>query len=280
MATEQCDWVRRFLGPWKDGELDPGDASRIEQHVAVCPECDRQARFERWFSGEVRRLVERPRAPQRVLDRMSLALRREDRRRRVGRWFAYGGGLAAAAGLVGVLLFAVRRPAAGEGAGGSLPSSSPALAAAAGEGADAVERDLIDRHRRATAASLPLELASADSTAVSTWFDGKVAFPVAPPRFSRPDIRLVGGRLTHVREADAAYLGYRTGDRPVSLLVFPAGDRPLPGRDVHRVGGRTIHTGSRPDGLSYAAFRQGDLVYALVAELPLATLVELAAAIR
>ena len=39
METASCGWVRRFIGPWKDGELDPADAARIESHIVACPAC-------------------------------------------------------------------------------------------------------------------------------------------------------------------------------------------------------------------------------------------------
>jgi anti-sigma factor RsiW len=138
---------------------------------------------------------------------------------------------------------------------------------------------LVDRHERAVGQAMPLELASDDPDAVSSWFRGKVSFPVAAPRFGRSDVRLLGARLTHVGADDAAYLAYRVQDHPLSVLVFPAGLRPAAGRDVRVVGDRRIYT-SRRGGLAWVLFDSGGLTYALVSDLPEALLLELATRIR
>ncbi len=294
-----CEWVQRFLGPWQDGELDPAAAARIDTHLAACAGCAAHARFEAWFSAEIRRVADAPRAPERLADRVSAALRRAERNRRARRVITVIGGLAAAAGIAAVGVVTLRgvpsrvvsssardvvATAEPEGAGGAAPSSPPALPAPAhvdapaGE-ADSLAADLIDRHERvAVRLAWPLELASGEPEAVSSWFRGKVAFPVSAPRFPGPEIRLVGGRLTHVRESDAAYLRYDAGTRPVSVLVFRPGSRPIWGDRVHDVMGRSVYTGRRGT-LSYAVFRVGDLAYALTSDLPESALLDLAASI-
>jgi anti-sigma factor RsiW len=292
METAPCGWVRRFLGPWKDGELDPADSARIESHIASCSTCAEQARFERWFSGEVRRLADRPQAPARLADRISLDLRREQRRQRVRRGALAFGGLAAAAGLAAVAAFALsgsppatssadgRGAVARElGAGGvppSTPSAPPGFLLASEQDGEAVGTDLVNRHERAVGHALPLELVTDDADAVSAWFQGKVDFRVVPPRFSDTGIRLVGGRLTHVRDQDAAYLGYDVLGHPLSLLVVAAGRLPFGGERVYSVGGRNVFVSHR-DGLNYAVLSRNGLVYALVSDLDGATLVGLAA---
>jgi len=292
METAPCGWVRRFLGPWKDGELDPADSARIEGHIAACSACAAQARFEGWFSGEVRRLADRPQAPARLADRISLDLRREQRRQRVRRAALAFGGLAAAAGLAAVAAFVLHgtppatSPADGRGAvvrelgaGGappSTPSAPPGFLLASEQDGDAVGSDLVNRHERAVGHALPLELVTADADAVSAWFQGKVDFPVVPPRFSDPEIRLVGGRLTHVRDQDAAYLGYDVRGHRLSLLVVPAGRLPFGGERLYAVGGRNVFVSHRA-GLTYAVLSRDGLVYALVSDLDAVSLVELAA---
>jgi anti-sigma factor RsiW len=295
METGSCGWVRRFIGPWKDGELDPADAARIEGHIASCPACAAQARFEKWFAGEVRRLVDRPRAPERLAQRVAFELRREQRARRVRRAVWAAGGLAAAAGLAVLVAFVAREPSSASvpttgrpvvaqpsGAGGAAPSASPAppgFQLAARQDGDPFAADLVDRHERVVQHTLPLELATADGNAASAWFQNKVPFQLRVPRFTDPRVRLRGGRLTHVGDQDAAYLGYELQGRPLSVLVIPGGSRPVGGERAYDVGGRTVFA-SRRDELSYAVFRHGDVVYALVSDLPELTLVELAGQIR
>jgi anti-sigma factor RsiW len=283
METAACGWVRRFLGPWKDGELDPADGARIESHIATCSACASQARFEKWFSGEVRRLADRPQAPARFADRISLELRREHRRQQVRRTVFAFGGLAAAAGLAVVVAFGLRdsptaQPPAGtraavssetgaDGVPPSTPSAPPGFLLAS---------DIVERHERAVSQSLPLELASHDADAVSAWFRGKLPFPVAAPRFADADVRLIGGRLTHVQGRDAAYLGYEVQGHLLSAIVVPAGTTPLGGDRVYSVANRPVFASHRR-GLTWVVFDRGGLVYALVSDLPEATLLSLAA---
>ncbi|MBN1771284.1 MAG: zf-HC2 domain-containing protein [Deltaproteobacteria bacterium] len=295
METGSCGWVRRFLGPWKDGELDPADAARIEAHLASCPACAAQARFEKWFGGEVRRLADRPRAPERLAQRVSFELRRAQRARRVRRAAWAAGSVAAAAGLVLLVAFVARGPSPGSGptadrsvvaqpsgAGGAPPSASPAppgFQLAARHDGDPFAAELVDRHERVVQRTLPLELATADGGAAAAWFQGKVPFALRVPRFADARIRLRGGRLTHVGDRDAAYLGYELQGHSLSVLVVPGDARPVGGERAYDVGGRTVFASSRGE-IHYAVFRDGEVVYALVSDLPETTLVELAGQIR
>lgn len=295
METGSCGWVRRFLGPWKDGELDPADAARIEGHIAACPACAAQARFEKWFAGEVRRLADRPRAPERLAQRVSFELRRAQRARRVRRAVWAAGGVAAAAGLALLVVFVTRGPVSGSGsvadrsaaaqpsgAGGVAPSAPPAppgFRLAAQQDGDPFAAELLDRHDRVVRRTLPLELATADGNAVSNWFEDKVPFRFRAPRFSDPRVRLRGGRLTHLGDRDAAYLAYDLQGRALSVLVVRGDGGPVGGERAYDAGGRTVFAGRR-EAVSYAVFRDGDLVYALVSDLPETALVGLAGQIR
>lgn len=295
METGSCGWVRRFLGPWKDGELDPADAARIEGHLSSCPACAAQARFEKWFAGEVRRLADRPRAPERLAQRVSFELRRAQRARRLRRALWASGGLAAAAGLALLVAFVAREPGAGSGsaavpstvaqpsgAGGVSPSTPPAppgFLLAAQQDGDPFAAELLDRHDRVVRRALPLELTTADGGAASAWFQGRVPFQFLVPRFLDPRVRLLGGRRTHVGDRDAAYLAYDLSGQPLSVLVVPGDAGPVGGERGYDVGGRTVFA-SRRNGVSYAVFRDGEVVYALVSSLPERTLVELAGQIR
>lgn len=278
-SSTTCGWVRRFLGPWKDGELDPGDAARIERHLSGCGECAAQARFERWFSGEVGRLADRPRAPDRLADRIALELRREHRRQRVRRTALAVGGLAAAAGLAAVVAFGLQGappagPVAGErvaaerltGAGGGSPSSPPAppgfqLAAMHDGGA------------------LQARVTTSDAEQAAAWFRGRLDLPAALPRLDAPTTRLVGAGLARVRGENAAHLRYDVAGRPVSLLVMPGGTRPLGGDRVWDVRGRTVFAG-RQGPLGYVVFRDDDLVCVLISELPEEALLDLVPHVR
>lgn len=74
-------------------------------------------------------------------------------------------------------------------------------------------------HRR----SVPVEVVGPDPNAVRRWFSDKVSFAVTIPEIDGP-ARLLGGRLSHVRQYEAAYLLYEVNGSKLSVMLFDAGD--------------------------------------------------------
>lgn len=74
-------------------------------------------------------------------------------------------------------------------------------------------------HRR----NVPVEVVGPDPAAVREWFSDKVSFAVSVPDFGR-SARLLGGRLGHVRQYEAAYLLYEASGGKLSVMLFDAGD--------------------------------------------------------
>ena len=88
-----------------------------------------------------------------------------------------------------------------------------------------------------------------------------LASPVHPVELAARDARLVGARLSNVRERDAAAFTYDVGGRRVTVMVF----EPPPSRylgteranvEGHELHYRTVHGYTVPlvdhDGLTYA----------------------------
>ena len=119
-----------------------------------------------------------------------------------------------------------------------------------------VIEDVVRRH----SSEHPPEFAG-PPTQMSSWFRGRVAFPVHPVELAARDARLVGARLSNVRERDAAAFYYDVGGRRVTVMVFePPASRymgtasaSVEGRELHY---RTVHGYTVPlvdhDGLTYA----------------------------
>src|SRR5690606_27891138 len=108
---------------------------------------------------------------------------------------------------------------------------------------------------------LPADVRAEQPHQVERFFRDKVRFPVRPADFRRRDARLIGGRLSNVRDRRAAALYYDVGGRRVTVVVF---DGPEPfengafrarmlGRELYyqQVNGYTVPV-RRQDGLTYA----------------------------
>ena len=73
----------------------------------------------------------------------------------------------------------------------------------------------------------PIGLAEIDGEPgdVQQWVSGNVSFPVAPLELNDPGARLVGARLSHVMEREAAAFFYDVQGSRVTVLMFPADRR-------------------------------------------------------
>jgi anti-sigma factor RsiW len=64
-----------------------------------------------------------------------------------------------------------------------------------------------------------LELMTSEAATMGTWFQGRLGFPVRLPSVARRPERLVGGRISSVADAPAAYALYDRSGRSISLFV-------------------------------------------------------------
>jgi anti-sigma factor RsiW len=83
--------------------------------------------------------------------------------------------------------------------------------------------------------SKPLEINADDEKEVARWFEGKLDFPVDPPKFA-PDanVRLIGARISRSKAKDAAQLVYDVGGHKVTFMIFD------PGKDVKALDSETV----------------------------------------
>jgi anti-sigma factor RsiW len=101
---------------------------------------------------------------------------------------------------------------------------------------------------------------------VSSWFRGRVDFPVHPPKLPA-QIRCQGGRLVNVEDRPAAYLVYQDqkGHR-LSVLVFDAESAPIEAPIRRMVDGREVFYRGGP-GISTVGFHDRGLGYVMTADL-------------
>ncbi|HUL58781.1 MAG TPA: zf-HC2 domain-containing protein [Anaeromyxobacteraceae bacterium] len=255
-AVMDCSEIERSVDAYLDGEFDTQERAETDAHLAVCPRC------REWVGGRsaVRSALRASlrdamgaatpagRAPEALRARVRAALAHERRPlwRRALAPLPLGAVAAAAAGVLVVL--------------------------ATHGGVDALVDDAVRRHN----SDPPLEViaASVGPEAVLSWFDGKLDFRPVPPRFGG-DARLVGGRLSHVREWPAAYMRYALPRGQAGLFIIddPDGRFAPAGREV-RVGPHLVRiVASR--GYNVAVWRRNEIVYSLVSDLDEAALFQL-----
>jgi anti-sigma factor (TIGR02949 family) len=246
----QCAEIDKFIPAFVDGEFAEEDRAEFERHLAECQRCREVARFEARFKASLRAALSRPSLPEGLRARISAQLAAAplppSRWRRVG----YGAAFVAAAAsvLVGVLLNGTAAP-------------QPVVEAS------------LHRHQR----DLPLDVVGPDQQRVATWFRDKAGFPVRPPSLQLAGADLLGGRVTNVRERQAALLQYNLRGQKISVLVFEPGDLSLQSPRARRVGNRTVYL-DRQGMTNVAMFRDGAFGYAVTSDLPEREMLQLVSA--
>jgi len=238
-----CGRVRRLLWPDDSPREATPEVVEARTHLTECAACRRFCAEMRDTGALVARAAPRPPAPPEVRERLFRTIARARLSpSRPRRWPRWGHAAAAAAVLLGVGLWRVE-----------TRSEAPDPIAA-----------FADEHLRAAAGP---GVATSEAATAANWLRERLPFAIQVPRF--PDGRLEGARLCLLAGLHGGVVEYRLGEHALSYFVVPANGR-LPAdaalelRSAVRAGYRVV------------AWRDGELVHALVADLPEATLRELA----
>jgi mycothiol system anti-sigma-R factor len=267
-----CGLVRRYIDAYVDSEVDPTTQIEFERHLDVCSECQELVAFSQRMKAMVRESVSGVKAPESLRDRLRASLDEEDRRRE-GKApplaalkplsAKYWVPLAAAAGVFVSLHYAtdldVGNPVGGPQTA-RMMSNMP------------IFEDVVRLH----STDLPADVQPARPNDVVSYFRDKVAFPVRPAAFDQSDARLVGARLSNIRDRSAAALYYNVGGRRMTVVVFDAPN--LATRDVQRtrmLGKELVY--QRVRGYTVPVRRQDGITYAFTGDLDRQSLLRLAA---
>lgn len=258
IAAMDCSELERSVDAYLDGEFDVLERAEADLHLSACPGCrtllDQRARVRDGLRAKLREAMTPPapagRAPPELRARIEEAL--AHRRRPLWR----------------KLLSPI--PAATVAA-----CAAGALVVLVTHGGDAalVEEAIRSHHR-----GLPLEVTAANvggEAPILAWFADKLDFNPSPPRFRADGVRLLGARLSHLREWPAAYIRYELPRGQAGLFIVddPAGRFDASGREV-QVGPNVIRLVAAR-GYNVAVWRDHEIVYSLVSDLDEASLYDL-----
>ena len=215
-----CTRLTQVLDGYLDGELDRATGEEIEQHLAQCPACTAARREREALQNAIRAQAPHFSAPAALKQTVHRSLAHP----RSSAVFSAAGGasgrpargvrihagptwLQAAALMMVVLLVGV---GAGYRLALPLPDSSLAEQVVASHVAS-----LGDAHRLT-------EVTSLDRHQVKPWFQGKIDFSPVVRDLSVEGFELLGARLDHVGDRQAAAIVYRARNHTVSLFVWRA----------------------------------------------------------
>lgn len=123
--------------------------------------------------------------------------------------------------------------------------------------------------------------AQAREAKVRRFLSKNLRYPVSVPNLERDaSVKLVGARLSNLRDRDAAIVMYDHRGARVSLFAVPTSDFGSPeGFERLRVGPRELLVGQRR-GYNVVSWREGSLMYSLVSNVDSGELVRLVSMAR
>lgn len=289
----KCELIQRYSDAYVDGEVSAETALEVERHLEDCKPCLDSVNLLVAMKGEVKRLVLETQAPESLRQRIEARLAETgpaSDESLAGEMFpgrlSSPGGQAASSGPWIQFLPLKPRMAAGLGVlaagalltfyfGTSTPAGTHQGASLAGAVSRPVWEDLVQVH----ADGLPADVAG-EEPQVTKFFRHRVRFPVRPARFHGQDARLVGGRLSNVRENRAAALYYEVDGRRVTVVMFDGeGKSVIEGAKRARMGGQDLYY-RQVHGYPVSVRRQDGITYAILGEMDRKSLLELAASAR
>jgi len=235
-----CADLTASFQAYVDRELTGVDREVVERHLVGCPVCARQVHLQGRFKAAVRAHLPRPEVPLALKLRVREALGAQEIAPRRWPWLSYPRLVPAAAAFLLIV-----------GITGTVRQTQSAV---------------LEQAQRSYHAEMPMDITGSDCGSISSWFRGRVDFPVHAPTLGG-GATCQGGRLVNVGERPAAYLVYRvqSGHR-VTLLVFDPRDQALEAPERRVVNGREIYVESGP-GTSTAVYRDHGLGYVMTADL-------------
>jgi anti-sigma factor RsiW len=195
MACEP--WIEK-LDAYFDGELSPGEARAVAEHLQGCSSCTaeglRKVQVKRAVHSAGLKFTADPAFRIRIQN--SVAERGTSTWRH--RWFL---GLATATALLIISGFLL-----------TLNRDRGAQQELLGE--------LADLHVATLASANPVDVVSTDRHTVKPWFQGKIPFTFNLPELQNSPFTLVGGRVSYLNQSPGAELIFRVRQHQISVFVF------------------------------------------------------------
>jgi anti-sigma factor (TIGR02949 family) len=255
-ARMDCGELQRSLDAFLDGEFHQRERDEVSRHLEGCPACqhlvDRESRARGLLRARLREAMgpgtPAGTAPGELRQRIRASLARERRPWRL-------------------VLSPVPLAAVAACAAGAL------VVLWSHGGSDPLIEEAVRKHAR----DLPLEMNAAAMApeAIPGMLASMLDFNARPPHFQAQGLRLVGARLSHLRDRPAAYMRYELPQGQVGLFILDDPDRSIgeSGRTVQLGPGTVRVMNSR--GYNVAVWRRNEIVYSLVSDLDERDLVRL-----
>jgi anti-sigma factor (TIGR02949 family) len=226
VLTMDCRKFHEYLYPFLDRELDENISLEVRKHASGCPVCSLELEKERKFGDILKAHLMKERAPFAL--REAILQPSANKEKRPSWRHVLTVRLAPAFVLAAVVITVVvnQRFHAGQ----AFP----------------VFREAVKNHLEYLRGSSPLEFQTGDMREALAWFRGKTDFAVTPPHLVLDEVRLVGGRIVHLKDKKSAYFLLEKDGYKISAFYMDLQDALSPKASakeaVKAVGHRLVKT--------------------------------------
>jgi len=244
-----CQECERYLPAFLDQALGVKESLDMQAHLQACPACADHADVERRLRMFVRENLDTPPLPDEIKHTMLLRAMQVESRRG---WRAYlpvtvrlqdfAIGMAMAAMLVFVVY----------GTSPTLPDSDVQRFA----------REASLAYGTYTTQHMPMEVVSADDSAVAQWINTRMGYHLKMPCITDTATHLIGGRLCRLWDRKSAALMYQRHGIPILVFAFRGEHISLPTQKS----GQTMHV-RHVSGRPVAVWQRDGVVYSMVGDL-------------
>src|SRR5258705_9328542 len=204
-----CNLVKSKVFPYVDGELPPATREEMETHLVGCQACRSLVERELASREACTASLEPEQAPERVrvavTESLARLVERDQARRRRGQMRRVG--------LVAAMVACVSPGAAG---GTAIQSHLQGRTRMADFAVAAVEQ-----HQKLARNLLPADVSGVSPKGAEAWFKQRLGFNMNLPELPSEGLTFLGGRISHVRDIEAAALEYELEGKRVSLFIMP-----------------------------------------------------------
>ena len=213
MNKDNCAEMQLLLQADADGELSPGEAARVGEHLQACPDCAALPAQLSALSAQLRQEVSYYAAPDSLRDSL---------RAKVAAMTAPKPAPAQAASrqLWPSLSSWLRAKTAVPFGAGFALAACLVLALMLPRGAGMPD-EIVAGHIRALQPGHLMDVVSTDQHTVKPWFDGRLDFAPPVKDLKAAGFALTGGRLDYLAGRPVAVLVYQRRQHIINLFVWP-----------------------------------------------------------
>jgi anti-sigma factor RsiW len=250
-----CQECERYLPVFLDHALEVKESLDVQAHLQSCLPCTDCAERERRLRTFVRQSLDVPPPPEAF--KRAIILRAMQAEQRCG-WRAY---LPAPARLRDFAMGAATAAILVLMVYGTLPYLGT------DHDIQKVVREASLAYGTYTKQHMPLEVVSADDSAVTRWLNTHMGYPIKMPCITDTSTRLLGGRVCRLLDQKSAALMYQRHGVPIVLFAFRGDHMSLPAQKNTLPNGQSRPHVWSASGRPVVMWQRDGMVYSIVGDM-------------